>query len=341
MPESEIIAKHFDIGADVISANLVGNGLIHRTWKVETNSRNYVLQQINENVFKNPQDIDNNIQLITDHISQYHPANIFPKSIKTKDGGHLVIIDGIGSFRMFEWIEGSHSISVVRSAEQAYEAASQFGKFTKSLAGLNPELIKITIPGFHDLSLRFEQFIQSTRKGNPQRIQDNCEVIDSLMEMRFIVDKFRAIKANGDLKERIIHHDTKISNVLFDSNDKGVCVIDLDTVMPGYFISDVGDMMRTYLSPANEEEDDFSKINVRREYYTAIITGYSDQMGEELTEEEKSLFFYSGQLMIYMQALRFMTDHLNDDKYYGARYEGHNMIRAMNQLELLKKYNDI
>lgn len=138
------------------------------------------------------------------------------------------------------------------------------------------------------------------------------------------------------MKLRVTHHDTKISNVLFDKKGKGICVIDLDTVMPGYFISDVGDMMRTYLSPVSEEENDLGKITVRDDFYRAIVQGYYNEMKDELTETEKKYFFYAGKFMIYMQAVRFLTDHLNDDVYYGAKYEGHNFMRAANQVRLLE-----
>ena len=124
---------------------------------------------------------------------------------------------------------------------------------------------------------------------------------------------------------------------MFDKEGKGLCVIDLDTVMPGYFISDVGDMMRTYLSPVSEEERDFSKIIVRDEFYKAIVQGYFNEMKGELTDTEKNYFFYAGKFMIYMQALRFLTDHLNGDIYYGAKYPGQNFIRAQNQLVLLER----
>ena len=143
------------------------------------------------------------------------------------------------------------------------------------------------------------------------------------------------MKENSAFKKRVTHHDTKISNVLFDAQDKGLCVIDLDTVMPGYFISDAGDMMRTYLSPAGEEETDYSKIDVRENYFDAIVQGYLSEMKDELSAEEKKYFVYAGKFMIYMQALRFITDYLNNDIYYGASYELHNLNRATNQLTLL------
>ncbi|MEZ5027700.1 MAG: hypothetical protein R2765_02815 [Ferruginibacter sp.] len=124
---------------------------------------------------------------------------------------------------------------------------------------------------------------------------------------------------------------------MFDEAGKGLCVIDLDTVMPGYFISDVGDMMRTYLSPVSEEEKDFRKINIRDDFYEAIVKGYYRQMKDELTQTEKKYFFYSGTFMIYMQAIRFLTDYLNNDIYYGAKYPGHNLVRAGNQAVLLQR----
>src|SRR6185295_7768404 len=131
-----------------------------------------------------------------------------------------------------------------------------------------------------------------------------------------ILSVYQQIVTDKEFRLRVTHHDTKINNVLFDKDEKGICVIDLDTVMPGYFISDVGDMMRTYLSPVSEEETDFEKIRVRDELYRAIVQGYYNEMKDELTGTEKKHFFYAGEFIIYMQAIRFLTDYLNDDIYY-------------------------
>jgi hypothetical protein len=128
---------------------------------------------------------------------------------------------------------------------------------------------------------------------------------------------------------------------LFDKNDDALCVIDLDTVMPGYFMSGVGDMMRTYLCPVNEEEKDVTKIIIRKDFYDAIVNGYLSQMQDELTVEEKRHFHFAGECMIYMQALRFLTDHINDDVYYGAAYEKHNYNRAKNQIALLQQFYNL
>jgi thiamine kinase-like enzyme len=137
-----------------------------------------------------------------------------------------------------------------------------------------------------------------------------------------------------------MHHDTKLSNILFDKADKALCVIDLDTVMPGYFISDVGDMMRTYLPPVSEEEQDLSGISVRPEYFRAIVSGYLEGMEGNMTALEQDQFLFAGRFMIYMQAMRFLTDFLTGDPYYGARYPGHNLVRARNQIRLLQRFNE-
>jgi Ser/Thr protein kinase RdoA (MazF antagonist) len=188
--------------------------------------------------------------------------------------------------------------------------------------------------------LRYKQFTDALANGNKVHIQDATQLISYLQQQQHLVATYEHIKKDAGFRLRVIHHDTKISNVLFDANQKGLCVIDLDTVMPGYFISDVGDMMRTYLSPVSEEEKDLTKIAVRDEFFTAIARGYIEELSNELTPAEKKHFVYAGQFMIYMQALRFLTDHVNDDVYYGARYEGHNLVRAQNQAILLQKYNE-
>ncbi len=311
-----------------------GSGLINSTWQVETKTEKYILQLINSNIFKNPEDIAFNIRMIGDHLKEHSPGYLFTTPCNTTDGNGLVKTDE-GYFRMFQFVEGSHTINVVENTHQAYEAAKQFGRFTKLLSGLNVSTLKITLPNFHNLTLRYQQFENALQTGNKERREQSGELISFIKQYKNILNEFELCKTK--MKIRCTHHDTKISNVLFDESDNGLCVIDLDTVMPGYFISDVGDMMRTYLSPVSEEEKNLSKIEVRKEFYDAIVNGYLSEMGEELSEQEQKYFHFSGIFMIYMQALRFLTDHLNDDVYYGAKYQGHNFIRAGNQINLLQK----
>jgi Ser/Thr protein kinase RdoA (MazF antagonist) len=249
----------------------------------------------------------------------------------------MVHVNKEGYFRLFPFVDGSHTIDVVSSAAQAYEAAKQFGRFTKLLNGFNCEQLRTTLPDFHNLPLRCHQFEKATAAGNAARIKEAAASIAFLQQHRSIVDASERINKNPAFKKRVTHHDTKISNVLFDENNKGLCVIDLDTVMPGYFISDVGDMLRTYLSPVSEEEKDFSKIEIREDYFKAIAEGYLQEMNDELSADEKAHFIYAGKFMIYMQALRFLTDYLNDDIYYGSKYDGQNFMRAKNQVVLLER----
>lgn len=327
----------YGINDNTLQTETIGSGLIHHTWKLTANGKQFILQQVNHRVFKKPEDIAFNLQLIDEFLKKNHPDYLFTAPLTTDDGSTLVHIEGEGYFRLFSFVKGSHTIDVVETEEQAYEAAKQFGRFTKLLSGINIRQIKITIPSFHDLSLRYKQFQQALLNGNKQRINHSKELIQQLLAFSTIENEFQKMGYNADFKLRVTHHDTKISNVLFNENNKGICVIDLDTVMPGYFISDVGDMMRTYLSPVSEEETDFSKIIIRDTFYHSIADGYLSEMNDELSETEKKSFFFAGRFMMYMQAIRFLTDFLNNDVYYGARYEKHNFIRASNQLVLLEK----
>lgn len=318
-----------------------GTGLINQTWKVLTENKNYILQRVNDFVFKRPQDIDHNIQLLDNYLKKHHPEYFFVAPTKTRDGQTICFIENKGWFRLIPFVEESFTLTVVETADQAYEAAAQFGQFTYMLSGLDAEALKITIPDFHNLSLRFDQFEKAVNYGNPDRIYITKNLIHRLYAHADIVKEYNKRIAHPQFKKRTTHHDTKISNVLFDSQYKGLCVIDLDTVMPGYFFSDVGDMMRTYLSPVSEEEKDFSLIEIRRDVYDAVVSGYRDRMKDELTEDEAGSFHFAGRFMIYMQALRFLTDYLNNDIYYGSKYEGHNFIRAENQTRLLEKLEEI
>ena len=321
----------------LLKAEAFGSGLINNTWKVTAAGNEYILQKVNQAVFKEPMAIADNSSLIGAYLRKNYPDYKFVSPVTSIDGQEMIYREDEGYFRMFPFVPGSHAKDVVENPEQAFEAATQFGRFTRLLHGIDINKLKITIPGFHDLALRYQQFLEAVENGNKQRINESDMLIKKLKAHADIVSDFAHLKSSGGFKLRVTHHDTKISNVLFDDKGKGLCVIDLDTVMPGYFISDVGDMMRTYLSPVSEEEKDFNRIEVRDEFYKAIVKGYFTEMKDELTETEKKHFFYAGKFMIYLQAIRFLTDHLNDDRYYGAKYPGHNLNRANNQAVLLQR----
>ncbi len=330
------ILRQYAVDLDNAQVRNFGSGLINSTWKLREGDRKFILQKINEKVFSKPWLIERNVQLIGDYLKEHYPDYLFVYPVKSLRNEEMVFHEELGYFRMFPFVEGSSTFDVVETSGQAYEAARQFGRFTKLLSGFDASQLKLTIPGFHDLSARYDSYLNALHNGDHDRIRQSQDLIEAISAHKNIVDDFEAIKTDSGFRIRVMHHDTKISNVLFDEEERGLCVIDLDTVMPGYFISDVGDMMRTYLSPVSEEETDLEWIEVRDDFYMAIRAGYLEEMQDELTQAEKEHFSYAGRFMIYMQALRFLTDHLMNDVYYGAKYEGHNYNRAANQVRLLQ-----
>lgn len=334
------ILELYGIDGEKSKKESLTSGLINNTWKVTDGSDQYIVQRVNHQVFKKPFEVAANIRMIDRYLKEHSPSYLFVSPVQNLRGDDIVFEEDQGYFRVFPYIPDSHTINAVSSPNQAFEAALQFGKFTRLLAGFEARLLHITIPDFHNLSLRYRQFETSLTNGDQERVKQCADLIAEIRKYSGIVDQYERIRKNTMVRQRVTHHDTKISNVLFDSKGKGLCVIDLDTVMPGYFISDVGDMMRTYLSPANEEEKDFSKIEVREDFFKAIVNGYLCSMGDELTTDEQGLILYSGSFLIYMQAIRFLADYFNRDVYYGARYEDQNYVRAGNQLVLLKRLDE-
>ncbi|WP_346237353.1 phosphotransferase enzyme family protein [Niabella insulamsoli] len=330
------VLARYGFDKDNYTVEKFGSGLINETCVVKNGKEKYILQKVNEKVFVEPLLIADNLEKIENHLSQTNADYYFTNPQYALDGKSMVHVDG-GYYRIFPFVKNSKTLDVVQTAGQAYEAARQFGKFTKVLSAIDISSLNITLPSFHDLSLRYHQFQKALEEGNQERLKEVSGLVDQLKKHSDIVEEFVKIRHSDAFKLRVTHHDTKISNVLFDEHDKGICVIDLDTVMPGYFISDVGDMMRTYLCPVSEEEKDFDQIEIRDEFYIAIVDGYKAYMEDELTAEERQYFFYAGKFMIYMQALRFLTDYINNDIYYGSRYPGHNLVRATNQATLLKR----
>jgi thiamine kinase-like enzyme len=331
------VLEKYGINTANVLISQLNSGLINNTWKVDVDSNTYIFQKINTHVFKNPEDIATNILAIANYLKINFPEYLFVAPIAAQNGAYQIKLDDNQFYRAFKFVENSKSIDVVQNEKQAYEAAKQFGRYTKYLHQFDTTILKATIPNFHNLSLRYQQFLEALQQASNDRLKLSETAIETCKLYKHIVDTYESIVSNPQFKLRVTHHDTKISNVLLNETDIGLCVIDLDTVMPGYFISDVGDMMRTYLSPVSEEETDFSKIEIRKEIYIAIVKGYYSEMKDVLTEIEKEHFFYAGTFIIYMQALRFLTDFLNNDTYYGAKYTNHNLNRANNQLVLLKK----
>ncbi|GAB3909612.1 phosphotransferase enzyme family protein [Mucilaginibacter boryungensis] len=314
-----------------------GSGLINYTWKVSGKHNVYILQRINKNVFKSPQAIAHNLVLLGKYFETNYPDYLFVAPLPAINKQYLAVIDE-EYYRLSPFIKNSHTVDALEFPEQAFEAAKQFGKFSRLLNGFDAGQLQYTLPDFHNLNLRVDQFNAALQNAPADRLSQTIEEVKAIAVNADIAETYRRIVQDKQIPLRVIHHDTKISNVLFNDKGEGLCVIDLDTVMPGYFISDLGDMMRTYLSPVTEEERDLDLVQINEANFAAIYKGYMQEMGDVLTDAEKGLFIYAGKFMIYMQALRFLTDFLNGDIYYPTNYQGHNLVRAQNQLTLLERY---
>jgi Ser/Thr protein kinase RdoA (MazF antagonist) len=337
---NHILSQYFS-DADAYQITLFGNGLIHKTYTAsKSGSPVYILQEVNASVFKAPLDIASNLEALSRFLEQNEKEVFYPTPLSTFNGQPYVIESG-SFYRLTPFVKGTHTLDACTSAEQAYEAALQFGKFTAAFNGMDVSILKPTIPRFHDLSFRWQQFTEAMQHGNKARIQHAAKAIEQIQGDFSIVSRFQSILSSSQFVQRVTHHDTKINNVLLNAQGKGVCVIDLDTVMSGLFISDLGDMFRTYLSPGNEEETDLSQVFVRPDFHKAIISGYLEHMKDLLNQDELDALNYAGQFMIYMQALRFLTDFLNDDTYYGIKYPLNNYNRTINQLALLDHYKAV
>lgn len=335
----ESILKAYGLTSNNIKLQQIGSGHINGTYLLTnlSTSEKFVLQYINTNVFTNPHVIANNIQAVAAYLGKSFPYYLFPAPLLTQTGQTMAIHNG-KYWRLSPFIAETIALDTLNTPKQAYEAAKQFGKLSRLLNNFDSSKLEATIVGFHDLALRFEQF-KNALSAAPATTKDKAaQEIETALKFQHILSQYLQFNSNADFPDRVMHHDTKISNVLLDRETfEGVCVIDLDTLMPGKFISDLGDMMRTYLCEFSENEKDLSKITIRIDYFAAMIEGYLSEMGDILTSTEKELILFSGQYIIYMQALRFLTDYLNGNIYYPIHYPEQNLDRTKNQLKLLKE----
>jgi Ser/Thr protein kinase RdoA (MazF antagonist) len=318
----------------------INSGLINSTYKISDSTRSIILQKINKTVFLNPADIIHNYSQIYNYLTSVNDFKI-PAMVKTIDGESCLIDSEKNYWRATEFISNTFTPETANNSKDAFDAAFCFGKFSKSLAGLEADKLKVIIPQFHDLEYRYCQFTEALEKGNAIRKEKSKTEIEQLVSRNKLVDFYKKTKTDPHFKLRIMHHDAKLSNILFDNKTKEVvCPVDLDTTQPGYFFSDIGDMIRSMTCNHSENSTEFNSISIQEDFYREIMKGYLLAMNDEFTDDEKTNIHYAGLLMIYMQALRYMTDHLNGDIYYKINYPGQNFDRAINQLILLQKLEE-
>lgn len=321
----------------------LAGGLIHKTYKVESElSIPFVLQKINHDVFEAPEDVHENYLHLTEYAEFEFTGLRLPYPHQYDDWNFLFKDKKGRCWRAMEFIENSKTFAIAQKTTQAKAVAKAFAKFTASYEGFDIELLKDTIPGFHDLSLRFKQFEDAFKKSEHyERIQKALPLIDKLRKRERYKFFYEEISESSQFPKRVMHHDAKIANILFSqSTGRVICAVDFDTAMPGYFFSDLGDMIRSMACSRDETAIEFEKVNIRKPYYHAIIEGYLSVMQKQFTRVEKKYIHYSGLLMIYMQALRFLTDYLNGDMYYHTKYAEQNFDRALNQTALLQSLEE-
>jgi thiamine kinase-like enzyme len=295
-------------------------GLINNSFKVTSTTKHYsiLLQRINHHVFKKPENVQLNYQLLWQYLKSSEIDFKIPEP---------------------KYFPGD--IGIAETTEQAKTTAKTFAEFTLAFQDLDAELLKETIPDFHNLSFRYKQFEDALKSGQKEKIQKATPLIEELKQRNRYANFYVIITESEEFPKRVMHHDAKIANILF-SKETGevICPVDFDTTMPGYFFSDLGDMIRSMACSLDENSTDFENISIRKDFYSAIIDGYLSVIEKQLTPSEKKYIHYAGILIIYMQALRFITDYLNGNIYYKTNYPEQNFDRAKNQLALLKKLEE-
>ena len=315
----------------------VSGGLINHTYKVSCRpGSSFLLQQINKTVFKNPQDIQENYVNIWQYAAEFAEFRL-PSPRYCGRMTTIFVDDDENYWRAFEFIGDAKMLSVAEKPEQAAATAITFARFTASFANFNIAILKSVIPGFHDVSFRYRQFDEALAGELYERTGKALPWIEELKKRERYKYFYEVIAESGEFPVRVMHHDAKISNILFSKqNDQVICPVDFDTVMPGYFFSDLGDMIRSMACSKDENSTEFDKLYIRKEFYEVIVDNYAGGMGAELTGSEKKYIHSAGLLIIYMQALRFLADYLDGDKYYHIDYPEQNFDRAINQVKLLQ-----
>lgn len=337
------IASNFQIKGTISEIKPLGNGLINDTLLIKTEGQDpdYVLQRINHNIFKNVELLQNNIEQTTHHIRKKLLAqgveDINRKVltiVKTKDNKNYYF-EGESYWRITLFIPNSVTYEIV-DPHYSYLAGKGFGQFQSMLADIDATLDE-SIPDFHNMEFRMQQFKESIAEDKAGRVEEMKELIDQLLSREEKMCAAEKLHREGKLPKRICHCDTKVNNMLFDAKDNSfLCVIDLDTVMPSYIFSDYGDFLRTAANTAPEDEPDLEKVGFRFDIFKAFTEGYLESAKGFLTPMEIECLPYAVALFPYMQCVRFLTDYINGDTYYKIQYPLHNKVRSMSQYRLLE-----
>ena len=338
----DVVLKKFNLNEKI---SIYGNGLINDTYISE--SENYLLQRINTVVFKNPDELMENIERVTTHLRKKiteFGGDIERETltlVKTVDGENYYKYDDKNSYRLYRFIGGTKTIENDKTNEDLYNAGVGFGRFQKLLDDFPAETLHETIQNFHNTPDRIEKFKDAVKNDVASRASLVKDEIDFVLSELDIADVVTKGIESGKIPVRVTHNDTKINNILFDvETGKAVCVIDLDTVMPGSALYDFGDALRMGGSTAAEDEVDLSKVKFDEECFKAFAKGYLSQTKDILTKQEIELLPLSVRLLTFECGVRFLTDYLNADVYFKTKRPNHNLDRARNQFELCRQLKE-
>ncbi len=340
------IMSEFPLYGDFVSAGPYGSGHINDTYAVAFNQGGtpvrYILQRINHDIFKDPVSLMDNIERVTRH--QAEVLRGLPDTsrraimvIYAKSGKPLYQDRDGNYWRVYVMIEGAHSHDVLETPSQAYHAARAFGSFQKLLADLPGGRLHETIPKFHDTPSRVAVLKEAVEKDACNRAKSAEKEIEFVLAREGVVSKLIDLNKAGLIPERVTHNDTKLNNVLLDdATGEGLCVIDLDTVMPGLALYDFGDMVRTGTNSAAEDECDLSKVTSNPAMFAALAEGYLSEAAAFLNDKEVEMMPFSGILITLEIGVRFLTDYLQGDVYFKTSRETHNLDRCRTQFKLVE-----
>ena len=345
-PNHKAIFENFAVQGTFASCAPIGEGHINDTFLVKTAEAgfpDYVIQRINHAIFTNVDGLMENIQRVTSHLHKKlteEPAGagqtVAMRLFETKS--HQTYFQDLqGNYwRCFEFVKNSTTNNAPLSPRRAFEGGKALGKFQFLLSDLPGEPLFEILPDFHNLKKRLENFNRSLSK-NPVGRADSVktEIEKMLVRADEMLLVYRLGEA-GKIPVRITHNDTKFNNILFDDDGNAICIIDLDTVMPGYVLYDFGDAIRTLANAATEDEDDLSKVSFDLVLYKSFAQGYLAEAGKFLTQTEKQHLAFSAKLLTYIMGLRFLTDYIAGDVYYKISRPNHNIVRGRNQICLLE-----
>jgi Ser/Thr protein kinase RdoA (MazF antagonist) len=340
------VLAEFVINDPVIGVERIGSGHINDSWLVSTtpdSATNFVLQRINHHIFRDVESLTNNILKVTRHLQQQllcKAAHLgyfrVLKLIPTRSGAYYKLDPQGNYWRLYEHVRGSRSYDIVENTDLAYEGGKAFGIFQFLTSGIDATGLHETIANFHNIAMRFAAFRETVKRDPENRADGVRDEIAFAEERAQEMHTILRLGETGMIPLRVTHNDTKFNNILFDDTNRAICIVDLDTVMPGYSLYDFGDAIRTGTNTGAEDEADLEKVGIDLQLFDAYTRGYLEVTSMLLTPAETDHLVHSAIFMTFIIGLRFLTDHIDGDHYYRTRFPGHNLQRARAQFKLVE-----